>query len=81
MSQQITLDLPEAIVEQAQILAKREGRSLSALLVELIEHGVSSENKQTILYPTETPYGNEDAAKIMQDMIRSSTLPKVIKKS
>lgn len=71
MSQQITLDLPEAIVEQAQILAKREGRSLSALLVELIEHSVPGES----VYPTETPYGNEEAAKIMQDMIRSSALP------
>ena len=76
MSQQITLDLPESLVEQAQIMAKREGRSLSALLIELIEQGVSGES----VYPTETPYGNEDAAKIMQDMIRASTLPKVIKK-
>ena len=80
MSQQITLDLPESIVEQVQIMAKREGRSLSALLIELIEQGVSGENVQPILYPTETPYGNEDAAKIMQDMIRASTLPKVFLK-
>ena len=80
MSQQIKLDLPESIIEQAQIIAKREGRSLSALLVELIEQGISSGSVQPILYPTETPYGNEDAAKIMQEMILSSTLPKVIKK-
>ncbi len=80
MSQQITLELPESIIEHAQALAKREGRSVSALLVEFIEHGISLGISQPLLYPTETPYGNEDAAKIMQEMIQSSTLPKVIKK-
>jgi hypothetical protein len=74
MSQQITLVLPESIVEQALIIAKREGRSLSALLIELIEQGVSGES----VYPTETPYGNEEVAKIMQEMIQSSTPPKVL---
>ena len=41
MSRQITLDLPELIIEQAQAIAKREGRTMSALLVELIERGMS----------------------------------------
>ena len=80
MTQKITLDLPESIVEKAQALAKRKGRSISALFVELIEQDASVGSTQSILYPTETPYGNEEAAKIMQEMIQSSTLPKVIKK-
>jgi len=81
MSQQITLELPESIIEQARVIAKREGRSVTALLAELIENGLTPEKEmQAILFPTETPYGNEDAAKIMQEMIQSSTLPKVIKK-
>jgi predicted AlkP superfamily pyrophosphatase or phosphodiesterase len=61
-------------------IAKHDGRSVSAVLVEWIERGVSGESTQPILYPTETPYGNEEAAMIMQEMIRSSELPKVIKK-
>ena len=32
------------------------------------------------IFPTETPYGNEAAAKIMQEMIQASAIPKVIKK-
>ncbi len=80
MSQQITLDLPESIIEQAQARAKREGRSVNSVLAEIIERGMSVGNTEPILYPTETPYGNEEAAKIMQEMIQSSTLPKVIKK-
>jgi hypothetical protein len=80
MTQIITLELPEEIVEQAQAIAKRKGRSISALFVELIEKDESAGSAQPILYPTETPYGNEEAAKIMQEMIQSSTLPKVIKK-
>ena len=80
MSQQITLDLPESVIQQAQVIAKKEGRTMSAVLVELIEHGISAENSQPNLFPTETPYGNEEAAKVMQGMIQASTLPKVIKK-
>ena len=80
MNQQITLDLPVSVIEQAQMIAKRDGRTMSAVLVELIEHGISAENAQPNLFPTDTPYGNEEAAKIMQEMIQSSTLPKVIKK-
>ncbi len=79
MNQQITLELPESIIAQAQVLAKRKGRSVSALLVEWIEQGIGG-TELPILYPTETPYGNEDAAKIMQEMLYASTLPKVIKK-
>ena len=80
MSQQITLDLPESVIEHAQILAKKEGRSVNAVLTEWIEQRVLGGSEQPILYPTETPYGNEEAAKIMQEMLQSSTLPKVIKK-
>jgi hypothetical protein len=80
MSQQITLELPESIIEQVQTIARKEGRSINALLVELIKQGMSGGSTQTALFPTEAPYGNEDAAAIMKDMIQASTLPKVIKK-
>ncbi len=80
MSQQITLDLPESIMEQAKLIAKRDGRSISDLLVELIEQGVSVGSIQSNVYPTETPYGNEEAAKILQRMSHSSNVPMVIKK-
>lgn len=75
MNTQITLDLPESIIEQAQVIAKQEGRSVSAYLAELIEHNIAS----PILYATDTPYGNAEAAHMMQDIIEASALPKVIK--
>jgi hypothetical protein len=81
MSQQITLDLPESIIEQAKAIAEKEGRSIKSLLAELIENGLSAGTvTHTVLFPTETPYGNEDAAEMMQKMIQASALPKVIKK-
>lgn len=81
MKQEITIELPESVIEQAQAIAKKEGLALKALLAEVIENGLSAgQETQIALFPTETPYGNEDASKIMQEMIQSSTLPKVIKK-
>jgi hypothetical protein len=41
MTQQIALDLPESIIEQAQAIADREGRTINAVFVEWIERSLS----------------------------------------
>jgi hypothetical protein len=52
---QIVLDLPDALFNQVQAIADREGRSINALLVERIELGIllNTSNKQ--VYPTDIP--------------------------
>ncbi|MCA0458215.1 MAG: hypothetical protein LCI00_29885 [Chloroflexi bacterium] len=79
MDSQITIDLPKSIIEQARELTKQEGRSVNAYLADVLERDVSLKTAPPVLHPTDTPYGNEEAARLMQDMIESSTLPKVIK--
>jgi hypothetical protein len=80
VKQQITLDLPDSVSKQAQKIADLKGRSVNTLLAEWIERDVLNEHAQPILYSTETPYGNEEAAKIMQKMIRVTNIPRFIRK-
>ena len=80
MNTQITIDLPETVVKQARELAKQEGRSVNAYFADVLERDISLKTAPPVLHPTDTPYENEEAARLMQEMIASSTLPKVIKK-
>jgi hypothetical protein len=69
MTQQIVVDLPESIIEQAQAIADREGRTINAVFIEWIEHSLS-------LYARDD---NEEAADVLPRIKRSSDIPLLAK--
>src|SRR5690242_7659375 len=81
MTKQVNLDLPDELFNQVQAIAHRKGRSIPVLLTEWIERNISLESSEIRIFPTETPYGNEEAAITLQEMGQSADAPPRIKQT
>jgi hypothetical protein len=68
MAESITLQLPEDLARRAREAARREGLSLEDILVSWLVRAAADAD------PTiATPYGNEAAAQILLDVLRSAS--------
>lgn len=73
MAEMITLEIPEEVAARAKDEAERSGRALEAVLTEWLERGAAQDVSVWLTpgaeYPIYTPYGNEDAARLLSDLL------------
>jgi hypothetical protein len=68
MAESITLQLPDDLARRAREAARRDGRSLEDILVAWLVQA-AADTGPTIA----TPYGNEAAAQVLLDVLRSAS--------
>jgi hypothetical protein len=73
MSKQNTLQLPDAIVQQARETAKRTGRAVEAVLEAWLTSGAASEGiyalRTDVNYEVWSPYDSADTAEDLKQML------------
>ena len=73
MSQKVSLELPDSVMRRAADAAERHGRPVEQVLTQWLEWMAVTQNTGDFLsgdeYPIYTPYGNEAAAQILQNML------------
>ena len=72
----VALTLPEVMMTQAREIANQTGRTVEAVLIEWLERSAELDISQWItpgtVYPVYTLYGNEEAAQVLGDFLKSA---------
>jgi len=75
MTEKITLELSDNVVQQARITAERTGRAFEQVLADWIARGAQLDPESLILhgeeYPIYTPFGNEEAARVLLETLKA----------
>lgn len=75
MSQAVTLEVPDGLIQQAQETAKRTGRSLEVVLAQWLERGSVYDEYAPLTPDTRhhiyTPFGGEDTAQALLEYLRA----------
>jgi hypothetical protein len=78
MSVMISLELSDEMVNRAKEIADKTGRRFEAVLTEWIERGSVGDDISPIIpgaeYAIYTPYGNEEAARILTDFLNAAEI-------
>jgi hypothetical protein len=76
MSERVTLEVSESVLQRAKEAAQRTGRPLEAVLADWLERGAAGEDVSPWLprgaYPVFSPYGNEAAAQVLLDVLKAA---------
>jgi hypothetical protein len=75
MTEKVTLNLPDEVLQRAQVAANRTGRPFEDILTEWVARG-SEIDVETLInpnleYPIYTLLGNEAAAQVLRDALIS----------
>jgi hypothetical protein len=74
MTEKITLDLPDEVVQRAKTTAERTHRPIQDVLTEWVSRGADRDLESLLLPNTEyqiyTPLGNEEAAQILLEELK-----------
>jgi hypothetical protein len=75
MAESVTLDLPDDVTRRAREDAQRSGREVEDVLVEWIQRGIAAMDGTWLMpgvdYPIWTPYGNEAAAEVLLEVLKT----------
>jgi hypothetical protein len=75
MTEKVTLELSEEMIQRAHAAADRTGRAFEVVLADWIARGAERDVESLIIpgveYPIYTPFGNEGAAQVLQDTLNA----------
>ncbi len=75
MSQAVTLEVPDSLIQQAQETAKRTGRTFETVLAQWLARGSVYDEYAPLTPDTQhhvyTPLGGEDTAQALLDYLRA----------
>jgi hypothetical protein len=76
MAIRITLELPDEVARVAGEAARRAGLPLETVLTDWLDqmatHHPRPPRQERVVYPILTPYGNEDAAQVLLDVLAAA---------
>ncbi len=75
MTEKVTLEIPDEVIQQAQATSTRTGLALEQVLAEWLVRGAERDVESLLVpgaeYPIYTPLGNEGAAQVLMGVLKA----------